>query len=39
VGPNAAVLPRLQGQLAPVCAKLDAKSRPGCTALFRAKAA
>lgn len=38
-GANAGVLPRLQGQLAPVCAKLDAKTRPTCEGLFRAKAA
>lgn len=35
---NDAVLQRLQGQLAPVCAKLDAKSKPTCEGLFKPKA-
>ncbi|WP_374658845.1 thioredoxin fold domain-containing protein [Inhella sp.] len=32
---DAAQLARLQGQLAPVCAKLDAKSKPACDSLFK----
>ena len=34
-GANAAVLPRLQQQLAPICAKLDVKTRPNCDGLFK----